>query len=165
MEKELQQSLNKIHQKLEEHSEILGEHTKILGEHTKILGEHSKLLSEHSTKFDQLLEREDLLAAKIVEHDEKFLSVETKLVQHDQNFDKVFKKLIEHDQRFERIEERLDQTLTRQEFASTMDKITGLLLDMKQEMIITHHYLSRTEHRVDQHDQAISTINLKLGLA
>ena len=158
MEKELQQSLNKIHQKLEEHSEILGEHSKILGEHGKLLG-------EHSGKFDQLLEREDLLAAKIIEHDEKFLSVETKLVQHDQNFDKVFKKLIEHDQRFERIEERLDQTLTKQEFATTADKIMGMLQDMKQEMIITHHDLSRTEQRVDQHDQAINSINLKLGLA
>jgi chromosome segregation ATPase len=165
MEKALQESLDKIHQKLEEHSEILGEHSKILGEHTKILGEHSKLLGEHSTKFDQLLEREDLLAAKIIEHDEKFLSVETKLVQHDQNFDKIFKKLIEHDQRFERIEEQLDQTLTKQEFATAADKIMGMLQDMKQEMIITHHDLSRTEQRVDEHDQAINSINLKLGLA
>ncbi len=120
---------------LSEHSKILSEQSKTLSEHSKILSEQSKTLSEHSKRFD--------------EHDKRF-------DEHDKRFDKIETLLLQHDERLDNIEERLDKTVTTEQFTTAYEEMITILKRLDDERVFTVEWVKRLELRVDAHEKELT---------
>ena len=74
------------------------------------------------------------------------------------NEDKIIQKLIEHDERFDSIEQKLDSKLGRDEYLKGQDEIMTILRRLDQERIFTAEWIRRIENDVDKVKKQLNII-------
>ena len=81
------------------------------------------------------------------------------------NEDKITQKLLEQDKQFDRIGEKLDKTLTREEYLQGQDEVMVILRRLDQERIFTAEWVKRIEREVKQHSIEIAKMKQVLKIA
>ena len=64
--------------------------------------------------------------------------------------DKIIQKLLEHDKRLDQIEERVEKTLTLDDYLKGQDKILAVLQRLDQERVFTSEWIRRIESDVER---------------
>lgn len=64
--------------------------------------------------------------------------------------DKIIQKLIEHDNRFDKLEQRVDETVTAEQFTKGYDDMITILRRLDEERIFTMEWVKRIEADVEE---------------
>ncbi len=83
------------------------------------------------------------------------------------NEDKVLQKLVEHDERFNSLEKNLKQEIsnTKSEILGHLDGAMVVLKKLDEERVMQHARVDRLETKVEQHDKDIKDLKQNLKTA
>lgn len=137
MSTEIMGKLNKIEDKLVGHDKRFDRIDKRLDAHDKRFDKIDKRLDAHDKRFDRIEGQVELVAMKIVEHDDRFDWFKENMATKDD-----FRTI-----------------------AVTLDKLVDMNEKNGQEILMLHHGLGRVEEKVDKNTADIACIKPLVGLA
>jgi methyl-accepting chemotaxis protein len=94
------------------------------------------------------------------------MDVETKkiLEQHGKQIDLIATKVVEHDERLDRIENKMVTKDDHQEVMNTLDKLVGLAERKDQEITVMAHQMKEMGDQVEENTKDIKEIRPAVGL-
>ena len=122
----------------------------------KKLENHDEKFKDHDEKFDKIDKRFD-------EVDKRFDEVGKRFDKVEDTLDLLATKVLEHDDRLERIENTMATKEDINKLSGTLDYIVGKLDKNEQENVFGGNRVSRVEKKVEVHDEEIGNIKVKLS--
>jgi len=130
-------------------------------EHFEKIDEHFEKIDERFEKIDEHFEKIDERFEKI---DERFVRVDERFDRLEKQVDLIAIKVVEHDEQFRSIKENMATKDDIREIAMTLDIIVGLQRKRDQEMSMIVHGMKRHEGRIEKLETEAKRLNPAFGL-
>lgn len=143
---------------LKSHGEILRSHGEMLESQREILNSNGEMLRSHG---EILNSHGEMLKS----HGEMLKTHGGMLKSHGEQLDLIATKVVEHDEQFEWVKEHMATRDDISRVTNTLDKLVKLAETKDQELILLSRGLRDVEDKVKEHDIDIRKMKPALGLS